>query len=34
MRQVKNDEYVEIIPLTFSRYRIVVTDGYSVSDGW
>lgn len=26
--------YVEIMPLTFGRARIVVTDGMSIEDGW
>ena len=26
--------WAEIMPLTFGRARIIVTDGYSVSDGW
>lgn len=26
--------FVEIIPLTFARARIIVTDGKSVEDSW
>lgn len=28
------DRWVEVIPLTFGRARIIVTDGFSVFDGW
>jgi hypothetical protein len=26
--------WTEIMPLTFGRARIIVTDGFSVFDGW
>lgn len=26
--------YAEIVPLTFGRARIIVTDGHQVEDGW
>jgi hypothetical protein len=29
-----SEQYVEIMPLTFGRARIIVTDGYNVFDGW
>lgn len=28
------DRYAEIIPLTFGRFRIIVTDGSSVFNNW
>ena len=30
----KNGYWVEIMPLTFGRSRIIVTDGHLVDDGW
>ena len=24
----------EIVPMTYGKYRIVLTDGWSVDDGW
>jgi len=29
-----NETYTEIIPLTFGRARIILTDGMFVFDGW
>lgn len=26
--------YIEVIPLTFERARITITDGFSVYNGW
>lgn len=26
--------WVEVVPLTFGRARIIVTDGFGVYDGW
>lgn len=26
--------WVEVIPLTYGRARIILTDGFSVSDSW
>ncbi len=31
---VKEGWWYEITPLTFHRFRIILTDGYSVDDGW
>jgi len=27
-------EYAEIVPLTYGRARIILTDGMFVADGW
>lgn len=34
MKPVHDDRYAEIIPLTFGRFRIIITDGYNVFDNW
>lgn len=31
---LKGDRCIEVVPLTFGRARITVTDGLSVFDGW
>lgn len=30
----RTDLWAEIVPLTFGRARIVLTDGYFVADNW
>lgn len=30
----ESEEYYEVIPLTYGRGRIILTDGYQVFSGW
>jgi len=32
--EIPPEYWIEIVPLTFGRARIIVTDGCFVSDGW
>jgi len=32
--KIRKDMRYEITPLTFNRARIILTDGYSVEEGW
>lgn len=34
MKPVRPGWWAEIVPLTYGRARIIVTDGYSVEHGW
>lgn len=33
-KDLPDGRWIEVVPLTFGRARIIVTDGYSVDDGW
>lgn len=33
-REIPKGYYLEIVPLTFGRARLIVTDGYLVEEGW
>lgn len=33
-KPLSTGHYAEIIPLSFGRFRIIVTDGYSVFNNW
>lgn len=30
----RTEFHVELTPMTFGKWRIIVTDGYSVADSW
>lgn len=32
--ELRNGWWAEVMPLTFGRGRIVITDGYGIADSW
>jgi hypothetical protein len=33
-KELKNGWWAEVVPLTYGRARIIVTDGFAVADSW